>query len=53
MYYESSLKITTEIKGKNSIDVALTLHNIGSIYQNQGNYPKALEYYESSLLIIT
>ena len=47
------MKIKTEIKGKDSIDVALTLENIGIVYWNQGNYPKALEYYESSLKIKT
>jgi len=45
------LDIKTKIKGKDSIDVATTLNNIGSVYDSKGDYSKALEYYERCLNI--
>lgn len=36
--YNKSLEIITKIKGELSSDVAITLENIGIVYENQGNY---------------
>ena len=36
-----------------SIDVAQTLNCIGNVYQNKGDYAKALEHYNKSLEIRT
>ncbi len=33
------------------MDVAWTLNNIGSVYKNKGDNPKAMEYYERCLEI--
>jgi hypothetical protein len=38
-----------KIEGLNSIDVATTLNNIGSVYDDKGEYAKALENYNKSL----
>ena len=40
------------MKGKDSIDCAGVLNNIGRIVRLQGNYKMALEYLEKSLSII-
>jgi tetratricopeptide (TPR) repeat protein len=37
------------VKGKDSIGIAITLNNIGNVYQLQGSYTQALEYYEKGL----
>ena len=50
-YYERSLDIKIKVKGKDSIDVATTLNNIGSVHDSSGNFNKALEYYERCLNI--
>ena len=44
-YYHTSLKMKEKVKGKGSIDTAITLNNIGNVYADRGNYPKALEFY--------
>jgi tetratricopeptide (TPR) repeat protein len=46
-----NISILGKIKGIESIDIALTLHNVGNVYKDQGNYQKALECYMKSLLI--
>jgi hypothetical protein len=38
-YYTRCLEIKEKIKGKDSIDCAIALNNIGLFYDNQGNYP--------------
>ncbi len=59
-YFQKSLKIKEEL-GKRSEDpdeigrakkgMSSSYNNIGLIHWNQGNYPKALEYYQKSLKI--
>ena len=39
------------VKGKGSIDTAVILNNIGNVFRNQENYPKAIEYYQRCLEI--
>ena len=39
------------MKGKGSIDTALTLNNIGMVYKGQGNYSEAINYYHHCLEI--
>jgi Tfp pilus assembly protein PilF len=41
-YFEKCLKIQNDIKGKDSIDVATTLNNIGFVHWKQGDLQKAL-----------
>jgi tetratricopeptide (TPR) repeat protein len=41
-YYAKSLSIKEKMRGKNSIDCAPTLHNIGKVLLIQGNTNKAL-----------
>lgn len=48
-YNQKCLKVKEKVKGKESIDIASTLNNIGLIYYGQGNYPLALEYYQQCL----
>jgi tetratricopeptide (TPR) repeat protein len=47
--YKNCLKITTNIKGSDSIDITEYLLNIGRVYWKLQDYPKALEYYYKSL----
>ena len=37
-YYERCLEILEKVKGKGSIDTALTLNNIGMVYYSYGQY---------------
>ena len=37
------------VYGENHPNVASSFNNIGFVYANQGNYSKALEYYEKAL----
>jgi tetratricopeptide (TPR) repeat protein len=37
-YYERELSIYERVQGKNSLDCADTLHNIGSVHDDQGNF---------------
>ena len=39
------------MKGKGSIDCAVTLYNIGYAYKNKGDYDSALKYYRECLEI--
>jgi tetratricopeptide (TPR) repeat protein len=50
-YYNKSLTILTKILGSESIRVATTLSNIGSVYCNKGEYKDALENYNKCLEI--
>ncbi|MEZ4687766.1 MAG: tetratricopeptide repeat protein [Bacteroidia bacterium] len=38
-------------KNRDKKGIAAILNNIGLIYNDQGNYPRALEYYQNSLAI--
>jgi len=40
-----------EVKGKENVDCAETLNCIGEVYNSQGDYFKALEYFKESLAI--
>lgn len=46
-YFQKGLEIDREMDDKKGIVISLS--NIGNIYNEQGNYPKALEYYNESL----
>jgi class 3 adenylate cyclase/tetratricopeptide (TPR) repeat protein len=46
---KKSVQVKEEIGDKKGI--ASSLNNIGNIYQDQGNYSRALEYYQKSLAI--
>ncbi len=48
-YFKECLSIKEKVKGEGSIDLASTFGNIGNVYSDQGNYPKALEYYKQTL----
>ena len=48
-YYKMSLEIDEKLG--NMEGAGTTLLNIGNIYENQGNYKQALEYYDKSLKI--
>jgi hypothetical protein len=50
-HYSRCLEIKTKVKGADSIDVAVTLNNIGTVYQEREEYKKALENYAKSLEI--
>ena len=39
------------MKGKESLDCADTLNNIGLVYKDQGKFNLALEYYRRALII--
>jgi tetratricopeptide (TPR) repeat protein len=45
------LTIKERIKGKDAIDCAGTLNNIGSVYDDKGDYEQALLYYQRCLTI--
>ena len=45
--YNQSLKIKEELGDKSGI--AITLHQLGMIHQNQGNYEEAVKKYNQSL----
>ncbi|WP_271765797.1 tetratricopeptide repeat protein, partial [Aquimarina algiphila] len=50
-YYKRALHINLEVKGKNSLAVAINCNNIGNIYRLKGNYDQALENYHKALTI--
>ena len=50
-YYELSLKIRKNVSGKEHIETATCYNNIGLIYDDIGDYNKALEYIKESLNI--
>ena len=39
-------------KGEQHVDTAQSYNNIASVYKSQGDYAKALEFYQKSLNII-
>jgi tetratricopeptide (TPR) repeat protein len=45
------LTIKERVKGKDAIDCATTLNNIGSVYKNKGDYEQALLHYQRCLTI--
>ncbi len=47
------MEIRRKLKGSESIDVAATLTNIGSVHYNNGEYESALDNYNQSLEIQT
>ncbi len=49
--YEKILIIQTQTQGPESLQVAVTFNNIGSVYHSKGDYDKALENYNKSLEI--
>lgn len=51
VYYTLGLRQALQQYGKNSVWSAVFCNNIGFIYYEQGDYPRALEYYEKSLSI--
>jgi tetratricopeptide (TPR) repeat protein len=50
--FEKALEIRKNIYGDNDIRIASSLNNIGSVYNNRGEYDRALEYYQHGLQII-
>ena len=44
-----SLDIKSGTLGKDHPSVATTYNNMGLVYRNQADYPRALEYYQMSL----
>ena len=40
--HNKCLAIQTKIKGEDSIDVAMTLNDIGKVYKSKGEHDKAL-----------
>jgi len=51
LYYDRFLKIERDLN--NQEEESLALNNIAGIYQDQGNYDKALEYLNKSLQLTT
>jgi hypothetical protein len=49
--YLKCLKIRKLTIGENNPETAITYNNIGSVYNNQGEYKKALENYFKCLEI--
>ena len=47
--YNASLNIRRHKLGKASVEVAQTLHNMGSVYALKCEYEKALQHWRSSL----
>ena len=45
------MNIEEKVLGKDHPDTALSYNNIGSIYSDMGDYPKALEFYTKALSI--
>ena len=57
MYYDAEavwlrqIPLVEELYGKEHEKTATSYNEIGLAYDNQGNYPKALEYYEKAMAI--
>ncbi|HMY71513.1 MAG TPA: CHAT domain-containing protein [Blastocatellia bacterium] len=49
-YYEQALKLFEELK--DPIRVAITYHNLGSIYHQANNYARAIELYRKALALV-
>ena len=58
MYYDAEavflrlIPLAEELYGQEHKNTATSYNNIGSVYKNQGDYPKALEYYGKALAIV-
>lgn len=50
--FEKALEIRRNMFGENDIRVARSMNNIGSIYNDRGEYDRALEYYQRGLHIV-
>ena len=61
MYYQKALKINYRVFGvdENQVEtqgnssIATSLHQIGIIYDDKGNYDEALVYYQKTLTIFS
>ena len=47
--HEIALVCVLALEGHDSLDVAKSYNNIGNVYNRQGKYEEALEYYQKSL----
>ncbi|CAF4728183.1 unnamed protein product, partial [Rotaria socialis] len=45
-FYEKSLEISQKTLSPDDPELATSYNNIGGVYDNMGEYSKALEYYE-------
>ena len=50
-HYEKALAIKQSIQGKDSVDAARTMMNIGIVYGNQGDSPREVEMYKRAIAI--
>jgi len=50
--FEKALKMRQNMYGDNDIRVALSLNNIGSVYNDRGEYDRALDCYQHGLQIV-
>ena len=50
-HYEKALAIKQSIQGKDSVDAASTMTNIGAVYDDQGDFPRAVEMYKRAIAI--
>ena len=48
-YYQKALEIDIKVSGQDHLDVAASYNNIGNVYDRQGKYEEALEYYQKDL----
>ncbi|WP_188112284.1 tetratricopeptide repeat protein [Aquimarina sp. RZ0] len=51
MYYKKALDLKKRILPKDNIGFSFTFNNIGGIFFKKGEYDKALEYHQKSLLL--
>lgn len=49
--FSRSLLIKEKLRGKNSMESAQSLNNIGAVYKKMGKLDEALDYYERSMSI--
>ncbi|MDE6277769.1 MAG: tetratricopeptide repeat protein [Muribaculaceae bacterium] len=47
-YYQKALSSALEQYGEKNPDMALSYNNIGTVYDSQGDYDKALEYFQKA-----
>ena len=50
--FEKGLKIRQNLYGHNDIRIAMSMNNIGSVYNDRGEYNRALDYYRRALQIL-
>ena len=50
-HYEKALAIQQSIQGKDSVDAARTMMNIGAVYDDQRDSPRAVEMYKRAIAI--